>query len=41
MPGAAGWLRAARDGAAAVLLIAGVLAGAQWILARIYGEKLE
>ncbi len=28
-------------GAAAVLLIAGVFAGMQWILARIYGERLD
>ncbi len=28
-------------GAAAVLLIAGVFAGAQWLLAKIYGERLD
>ena len=28
-------------GAAAVLLIAGVFAGMQWLLARIYGERLD
>ncbi|MGH9465819.1 MAG: hypothetical protein ACRD1Y_00540 [Terriglobales bacterium] len=31
-------IRAARDGAAAVLLLAGVIAAAQWILRRLYGE---
>lgn len=31
-------LRAAREGAAAVLLLGGVIALAQWILSRIYGE---
>ncbi len=34
-------LPAARDGAAAVLLLGGVVSAAQWLLARIYGEKLE
>ncbi|MGN6593685.1 MAG: hypothetical protein ACTHJX_12385 [Terriglobales bacterium] len=32
------WLTAARDGAAAVLLLGGVIAAAQWLLRRIYGE---
>jgi len=34
-------LQAARDGAAAVLLLGAVVSAAQWLLARIYGEKLE
>jgi hypothetical protein len=33
-----GWPTAARDGAAAALLLGGVIAAAQWLLRRIYGE---
>lgn len=32
-------LQAARDGAAAVILLGGVIALAQWVLRRIYGEE--
>lgn len=35
------WLRALGDGAAAALLLGLVVSAAQWLLARIYGEKLE
>lgn len=34
-----GWLTAARDGALAVLLLGAVIASAQWLLRRIYGEN--
>ncbi|MGH9416281.1 MAG: hypothetical protein ACRD01_06600 [Terriglobales bacterium] len=34
------WLEAARDGALTVLLLGAVISGAQWLLARIYGERL-
>lgn len=34
-----GWFEAARDGAAAALLLGLVISGAQWLLARIYGER--
>jgi len=33
-------LQAAVCGATAALLLGGVIAAAQWLLARIYGEKL-
>jgi hypothetical protein len=36
--GPAAW-RALADGAAAALLLGLVISGAQWLLARIYGEK--
>jgi hypothetical protein len=32
------WLAAARDGAAAVLLLGALISGAQWLLRRLYGE---
>ncbi|HET9785177.1 MAG TPA: hypothetical protein VFP94_09515 [Terriglobales bacterium] len=34
-----GWLTAARDGALATLLLGGVIAAAQWLLRRLYGEN--
>jgi hypothetical protein len=33
------WIAAARDGALAVLLLGGVIAAAQWLLRRLYGEN--